>query len=73
MKLRKPEAWPKISRSFVIGIDDLTGTHHHYAELAIFKMGNGEPGNRGTEEPGNWGNRETGEPGNWEIGELGNR
>ena len=24
----KLEAWPKISRSFVTGIDDLTGTHH---------------------------------------------
>ena len=43
--------------------------------LAIFKIGNGEPGNQGTGEPGNretreQGNRGTREPGreNWGIG-----
>ena len=36
VKLRKPETRPKISRSFVIGIDDLTGTHHTKQNKAHF-------------------------------------
>ena len=39
-------------------------------KLAIFKIGNGEPGNQGTGEQGN---RGTGEPGNRGTGEQGNR
>ena len=38
--------------------------------MAIFKIGNGETGNRGTREPGNKGTRE---PGNKGTGEQGNR